>query len=896
MPSTQDLLDQYSDQLVPFSFHAGFVCLSYAISLLGTGSTLELMRRRTSHRGLHNLLLLVGAAISMGGIAIWSMHFIGNRAIYIFDGREDMQISYSTGMTILSLLVPILVLILAFLAVSVNGRIRWWRIGIAGLLSGGAICGMHYLADASISNFQTTYEIGYVVGAAIIAVSASTTALAIFFVFEAAWKVLWWKRLGCAMVLAGAVSGMHWCAAVGTSYRLIRLQSLRQGMSRHSLSIMVICLSVAACIVLTISGIYSSWIRRDYASKSQKVVLAAAVFDEEGRIMVNQEGFLPSEVVTDMLMTKSHSEIFDTSHPLFHWMYRASRNWPSIASLTDKMASHIGHVAQDRYNGRARLKLVNEDGTLVQHYDQLICELFSLAALALANKTKEVLTSAGTLWEEIFVTGNTANNDVFSKLDDSSLAAKAGFSKNAKAVKDKSVFVNLAEKGLIPMHQQYGRGCLMFLVRHINARKDLDKLEAAGYRFAEVHHVVGTIRSSMQISTPDFATRLRSMSANPKRGATLAPGVHLGIFAVRARLDHCGFDVLVQKDAKNLLPTAEIPLERLEPWQVDFVNRLRGLGPLAIIERLNSDHRLSPQEARLASHLRNAIATLRSSLGNLAFSDATLMSQVVHAPCTTREENPRLSTCSLISFRMILPIHSVARLPQCEFVPLSFFRVQQQVYAESPYHLEFAHMVHRDLSSLLHNIPSSTPPKTPQRSSTRRSPGWINRLRSERSPSKVVSLQLSARSQERLSTGTFNPMSPYPQSDSMSFDDCRKPQFGNIAPSPMGHVSCMRAPSPVNSSSINQDKQLFGGIMVSQQIMVDVQELPNERIPSNASRPEDVGSPETPVYQDAKDPPRQGNGFSAVAVGENGSAAARDQGGLRFIDDLLSLCMERSEF
>ncbi|KJZ68282.1 hypothetical protein HIM_12327 [Hirsutella minnesotensis 3608] len=205
-------------------------------------------------------------------------------------------------------------------------------------------------------------------------------------------------------------------------------------------------------------------------------------------------------------------------------------------------------------------------------------------------------------------------------------------------------------------------------------------------------------------------------------------------------------------------------------------------------------------------------------------------------------------------------------------------------------------MVHRDLSSLLHSIPSSTPPKTLQLSFTRRSPGWINRLRSERSPSKVVSLQLSARNQEQLSTGTFNPMSPY-QSDSMSFDDCRKPQFGTISPPPMGHISCMRAPSPAKSSSINQDKQqLFGGIMVSQQIMVDVHELPNERIPSNASRPEDVGSPETPVYQDAKDPPRQGNGFSAVAVSENGSAAARDQGGLRFIDDLLSLCMERSEF
>jgi hypothetical protein len=55
---------------------------------------------------------------------------------------------------------------------------------------------------------------------------------------------------------------------------------------------------------MTGMAIYSSWIRRDYASKSQKVVLAAGVFDDKGRIMVTQDGYLPSEVVTDTYLTK----------------------------------------------------------------------------------------------------------------------------------------------------------------------------------------------------------------------------------------------------------------------------------------------------------------------------------------------------------------------------------------------------------------------------------------------------------------------------------------------------------------------------------------------------------------------------------------------------------------
>lgn len=53
--TTHELLDEYQHKIVPYSFHAGFVCLSYAVSLVGAGSTLELMRRRTSHRGYHNL-------------------------------------------------------------------------------------------------------------------------------------------------------------------------------------------------------------------------------------------------------------------------------------------------------------------------------------------------------------------------------------------------------------------------------------------------------------------------------------------------------------------------------------------------------------------------------------------------------------------------------------------------------------------------------------------------------------------------------------------------------------------------------------------------------------------------------------------------------------------------
>lgn len=169
-------------------------------------------------------------------------HFIGNRAIDLASGEPKLQIAYSGGITALSFIVPIVVLLAAFIAVGSNNRVSWWRVGTGGVLCGAAVCGMHYLGNASIQNYSCIYEVGNVIGAAAIAVAASTIALAMFFVFRSIWANSWWKRLLSAVVLAGAVSGMHWVAAVGTSYRLKTIHSGGAGPSRDATVIVVICL------------------------------------------------------------------------------------------------------------------------------------------------------------------------------------------------------------------------------------------------------------------------------------------------------------------------------------------------------------------------------------------------------------------------------------------------------------------------------------------------------------------------------------------------------------------------------------------------------------------------------------------------------------------------------
>ena len=56
--SNQGHLLEHEGQTVSQSYHVGFVVLSCLVSLVGAGSTLVLINRRTGFRGLFNQLVL----------------------------------------------------------------------------------------------------------------------------------------------------------------------------------------------------------------------------------------------------------------------------------------------------------------------------------------------------------------------------------------------------------------------------------------------------------------------------------------------------------------------------------------------------------------------------------------------------------------------------------------------------------------------------------------------------------------------------------------------------------------------------------------------------------------------------------------------------------------------
>ncbi|KAL8751552.1 MAG: hypothetical protein Q9199_006338 [Rusavskia elegans] len=254
--------------------------------------------------------LLLAAAVSMGAVAIWAMHYIGNRAITMLDGQRELQIQYSAGYTGGSFILPICVVSVAFYLLSLSEKVEIIRIAVVGVLTGAAVCGMHYLGQGGIANYYVSYSWPYVLGSAFIAVTAATIALGVFFYLKHNWIKNWWKRALCAALLAAAVSGMHWVATVGTTYRLRRESRKASGLGRQGTVIIVLCLALGCCITLMTFAVIGQRVRSRSANQAQQVVLASVIFDTEGKLLVNPEGTLPSRKIAKTYLEEVRAKPF----------------------------------------------------------------------------------------------------------------------------------------------------------------------------------------------------------------------------------------------------------------------------------------------------------------------------------------------------------------------------------------------------------------------------------------------------------------------------------------------------------------------------------------------------------------------------------------------------------
>ncbi|MFI5492991.1 MHYT domain-containing protein [Actinoplanes sp. NPDC051859] len=174
-------------------------------SFLGLLSTGRARSART--RGRRTRWLII-AAFSIGGAAIWLMHFT---AMLGFDVPQS-PVRYSPVLTMASLGLAVLAVGFGLMVVG-HGRRSLPRVVAAGVLTGAGVLAMHYTGMAGLHVTGTIhYRLPMVIASAIIAVVAATTAL---------WFTVsvkgWAPMLGAAGIMAVAVCGMHYTgmAAMG---------------------------------------------------------------------------------------------------------------------------------------------------------------------------------------------------------------------------------------------------------------------------------------------------------------------------------------------------------------------------------------------------------------------------------------------------------------------------------------------------------------------------------------------------------------------------------------------------------------------------------------------------------------------------------------------------------
>lgn len=193
-------MDPLVGQVLNPTYAMGTVALSYAISFFGSLLALLCTRKMVRSDGSVDLAMLAGGAVALGGIGIWSMHFIGMVAY-----RLPVPVAYNLPLTVVSLVAAIVISGLAlYLAGGKRFNSKGWVMG--SLLAGLGVCVMHYMGMYAMSlRAAMTLDWGIVAGSVAIAIIAAASALWLAFnLTELTHQVV------AAAVMGVAVCSMHY--------------------------------------------------------------------------------------------------------------------------------------------------------------------------------------------------------------------------------------------------------------------------------------------------------------------------------------------------------------------------------------------------------------------------------------------------------------------------------------------------------------------------------------------------------------------------------------------------------------------------------------------------------------------------------------------------------------
>ena len=208
--------------------------LGVFLGLLSTGRA-----RAARTRGRRNRWLII-AAFSIGGGAVWLMHFT---AMLGFDVPAS-PVRYNPVFTAVSLGQSVVTVGIGLLVVG-HGRRSVTKVIVAGIITGLGVMVMHFTGMYGVEVAGTIhYRPPLVVASGVIAVVAATAALW-FTVTVHGWRQI----TGAAAISAVALCGMHYTAMAAVLVHLNPIPPYRVTGLRPMLTIVPIMLVTAATII-----------------------------------------------------------------------------------------------------------------------------------------------------------------------------------------------------------------------------------------------------------------------------------------------------------------------------------------------------------------------------------------------------------------------------------------------------------------------------------------------------------------------------------------------------------------------------------------------------------------------------------------------------------------------
>ncbi|MGH3879795.1 MAG: MHYT domain-containing protein [Actinophytocola sp.] len=186
-----------------FDLGTWLMFFAYATSVVGSTVGLActpLARYARSEAARLGWLAL--AAVAIGGVGIWLMHFI---AMLGFT-TPGLPVRYDVGRTAISAVLAVGAVFVGLLVFGARRRYSLWRLLVGGTITGLAVALMHYTGMWALNvKGSISYDFGLVVLSVAIAVLAATAAL---------WFTVATDRLPlrvlAGLVMGIAVTGMHY--------------------------------------------------------------------------------------------------------------------------------------------------------------------------------------------------------------------------------------------------------------------------------------------------------------------------------------------------------------------------------------------------------------------------------------------------------------------------------------------------------------------------------------------------------------------------------------------------------------------------------------------------------------------------------------------------------------